>query len=210
MIPKQIAVFDLDHTLINVNIGYAFGAHLYRSGHVKLPRALYLIGAYLLCKVGIISVDNIHRHYFHSLIKGLSTSVIDPLVDSFLSKNLNTIINPKVLSKLEEAQQQQHHTVLLSSSPDFLVQKIAKKLDFDEWQATRYHLDGISHIMTGERKREIAHDLSQKFGIPMKEVTAFSDSTLDLPLLQSVGRVVVVNPSIPLRYMSYKNKWDIL
>jgi phosphoserine phosphatase len=52
--------------------------------------------------------------------------------------------------------------------------------------------------------------MGKDLGINKEEMTAYTDSYLDLPLLKAVGHVIAVNPDNALRRLSKKQGWEIL
>lgn len=101
---------------------------------------------------------------------------------------------------------------MLSSSPDFLVQEIARRLQFDRWQGTEYAVDkdgNLCHIATlieGRAKLQWA----QKGSFQAHQIVALSDSWEDILLLKWVGKAVAVNPDRRLRMMAKEKGWEIL
>jgi phosphoserine phosphatase len=61
-----------------------------------------------------------------------------------------------------------------------------------------------------EGKATFLQALSTKMGIPIDEITAYSDSFLDLPFLKEAGHAVGVNPDNKLRAMCNQYQWDII
>ena len=47
-----------------------------------------------------------------------------------------------------------------------------------------------------------------ELGIDLADVTFYSDSEMDLPLLEAAGRAIVVNPSPMLRLTSRARGWE--
>jgi HAD superfamily phosphoserine phosphatase-like hydrolase len=117
---------------------------------------------------------------------------------------------------LRLAQHLGHYTVILSNSPSFLVSAVAKFLGVNDWRATEYATDnqlrltGISTVMQGEEKASFVKQLSKKFGIDRNDVTAYSDSILDLPFLLSAGKPIAVNPDKKLRRLSIEKNWNVI
>ena len=117
---------------------------------------------------------------------------------------------------LQLAQQLGHYTLILSNSPSFLVKKIAEYFHVDEWFSTEYEIDKeknlchIAFMMQGEEKASVVKKIATKLCIPVENITAYSDSFFDLPLLLSSGASIAVNPDRKLRRVAQLHNWPIL
>lgn len=134
------------------------------------------------------------------------------LAEQFLDLQLGDMKNKPLLNILEDAQNQGKFVAILSSSPDFLVEAVAKRLGVGDVLATRYALSsegmiqGVSQSIQGEDKADYVNNLP----FDHREIAAFSDSIHDLPFLQAVGCPIAVNPDRKLKDASLKNGWKIL
>lgn len=125
------------------------------------------------------------------------------------------MLNQPVVDEYTNAKDLGHYTVLLSSSPDFIVSEIAKRMRFHAWAGTEYTLcenqeiTGIGLLMEGEQKAAYVLNLMEDLKITKNHVTAYSDSHLDIPLLETAGNPIVVNPDRKLRKVSVSRGWRI-
>lgn len=156
---------------------------------------------YLLHKLGLLSIYQLHKRTKDRFFKKQSLNELAHLAERFVDERLSGLLNTKVVERL------QGHCILLSSSPNFLVEPIAKRLGFSHWLATSW--EPLS-IVDGEAKRIEAALAAERLGIPLSNCVAYSDSHLDLPLLISVGKVVLVNPDRTLLKINVKNNWEII
>ena len=137
-------------------------------------------------------------------------------VTQFLDSSLENAINQKICSCLAESQQKGCCAVILSSSPDFLVSEISKRLGVELWGATEYNVDasgvisGVKIHMDGIEKAAYVNRICQRYAISPKETTVYSDSFFDLPFLQAAGTAIAVNPDKKLRQYSLANNWKII
>lgn len=156
------------------------------------------------------------QQIFRCIFLGQQLARMQRLVRVFLDKEFDRIQNIPVVDRLRKAKQMGHFTVILSSSPHFLVELIAERFGVNDWGATQYATDArfsfssISHFMLGENKAEYIQSLEKRLGIPRSEMTAYSDSDLDLPFLMAVGTAIAVNPNKVLRRICKENDWEIL
>jgi phosphoserine phosphatase len=177
---------------------------------------LRLSAFYLLFKAGFINVKKLHEATLKNFFADLPADTVDDHASQFLSQKLNDLIYLPAYNKLQEAKEDGSYTAILSSAPNFLVEKVASKLGVDTWDATIYqknHLDHFSHIsqyMEGASKAESLLQLVEDLKIKKEDVTAYTDSYLDLPLLQAAGRAIGVNPDRRLKAICRRRQWPII
>jgi len=96
---------------------------------------------------------------------------------------------------------QGHEVILISGSPKFLVEKMAKKYNVKHYSATEYLIDG-NHNYTGElipmweshdKNREIDRYVAE-LDIDLSKSYAYGDTNGDYAMLKKVGNPIVINP----------------
>lgn len=213
MSKRAISVFDLDHTLLTINSSFRFGLFLCQRGSLGWWQFFFILSCQLGYTLGFLSVIKLHDRAFQRLFLGRPKAFVDLSVEAFLDSSFERFLYLPAMGKLKEALAQGHLTMILSSSPDFLVAPIAKRLGVSLWRATNYAVDKdqrfchISFLMLGEHKAEVLHKLRQSH---LGFVTAYSDSHLDLPLLLAADKAVGVNPNRRLRRICKCKHWSII
>lgn len=214
--PGRISVFDLDHTLVVCNSSFWFCTFLYKQKVLSKSAMSKAYWYRLRHDFSSIELEQLHSELFDCLLKGLSLDLLENFMDSFIQ---NCIFANLYFPAFEELRLAQHcgaHTVIMSSSPSFIVSRVAGALGVDEWLATEYSVDssrrlsGIKSFIDGNAKARALQDLAQKNNVSLKRVSAFSDSYRDLPFLRLAGDPVAVNPDAKLEEFSMENKWRIL
>lgn len=204
----QTTVFDLDKTLITGNISYLFGAFLRGRGYLSFFAMAKLVFVYALHSVFFISTEQLHRYSFQFFFQGKKAARIEALADEFIALELPGLFRESVLKRLEGARG--GDVFIFSSSPDFLVKRVADYLLVAKFLATTYEIgeDGtftkVGCVVDGAAK------LQALSGISLDSVTAFSDSILDLPLLEKVGHPVAVFPDKKLQKVAKQKGWECL
>lgn len=212
----RLVVFDLDHTLLTVNSSFRFGAFLYSKEVYSFWILMGCLSDYVRYKWMRMSIDDLHHKIFIRLFKGLPIADIRRYALEFISGSLDKMLYSPVLKRFKEAQAQGDRVVILSASPDFLVEEIANYLGVDDWRATSYladeqgRLEAISQVMEGENKANYLKKLSEKMQIAQSAITVYSDSHLDLPILKMAGQAIGVRPDWVLKKICLKNRWEIL
>lgn len=211
----MISVFDLDKTLLRKNSSYAFGIYLFRQDLFSLSDILYLSGLYFRHLFFRMPTSLLHQKAL-SLLKGKSLSELKRQVEEFVATQVDSMLNHEIFLRLKKAQEEGHVVMLLSNSPDFLVQEIGKKFGISYVKGVEFDLDADCRLlspfstMEGEKKKEIVYREANLLGIHRKHITAYSDSHFDLPLLEGVGCPVAVNPDKRLRAACKKYGWEIV
>lgn len=213
---SKLFVFDLDHTLIQANCSYHFGLYLFKKKLLPLNRLLRLLSLYGFHKLGLIGMRYLHQATFNHFFHGLSANLIDQQAEQFIQKQIKNLIYKPAFEHLLEAQKKGYYTAIFSASPDFLVGKIANYFQVSSWKSTLYQRDNLNHfskityVMEGEQKAESLTALMQELNLDKSEITAYSDSYLDLPLLTAVGHPIAVRPDKKLKAICLQKQWSIL
>ncbi|MDP1835899.1 MAG: HAD-IB family hydrolase [Chlamydiales bacterium] len=212
----SIDAFDLDHTLIKANASFRFGAYLFRKKVFNVLDLISLLSFYARFKFFGMPVYELHHKAFQTLFKGRLLLQMRTYVDSFLDEHLVELFYPPAIERLRDAQHQDHVTAIFSSSPDFLVEPIAKRLGVHYWGGSSYDVgstgcfQAVSKVLEGEDKVTLLQRLVEGLGVGLDSVTVYSDSMLDLPFLKAAGKAVAVNPDKELRALSVQQGWEVI
>ncbi|MBS0620027.1 MAG: haloacid dehalogenase-like hydrolase [Verrucomicrobia bacterium] len=214
--PRHLVVFDLDRTLVRGNSSFDFCKFLVKSDVLPLAALLYSCVCYAQHALFKMPLEELHRKIFESCLQGRSLPALQEQLTPFLASYLPSMLYQPALEKLRLSQHLGHHTLVLSNGPSFLVEKFAEALGVDEWYATEYAVDKeqklchIAKVMLGEDKALQLSATAKRLGIDRTEITAYTDSALDLPMLLAAGNPVVVNPRAAFYRLSSKRNWPIL
>jgi HAD superfamily hydrolase (TIGR01490 family) len=213
---KQISAFDLDHTLVRSNSSLLFYRHMISRGFYRpislIGTMFYSMRHYFLN----LGLDELHHKIFERFLKGAPLQFVQAEVAKFLKKDFYRSLYLPTFNRLRLAQHEGHYTVILSNGPSFIVGPIAEYLGVDEWHSSEYSVDKrgnfseIESILLGGGKAACIEKLIQRLNTSTAKVTAYSDSDLDLPFLESVGNPVAVNPNAKLLKVSREHSWEIL
>lgn len=215
--PLGIEAFDLDGTLIEANISFRFGSYLFCKKFFKPLELIRPILYYSHHKFLQLPLNRLHQKTFRSLFKGRSIGPIRLHAEQFIDRHLDAMLYSPTLRRLQEAQKDRHTVVaIFSSSPDFLVAPIAKKLGVGYWIGSTYRVDSVGQfteipkVIQGEDKADLLQKMAQFLGVELCATTVYSDSILDLPFLQVGGSVVAVQPDRKLKALSLQRGWKII
>jgi len=211
-----LSAFDLDDTLIQGNTSARFCRFL-RQKKVLPASVLWHSLIYGLRHRFLgMSLADLHHSVFNRILRGKPLALLEKYVDEFVQDMCSRFLYIPAVARLKRAQQLGHYTMILSTSPSFLVKRFAKVLGVNAYFATEYDVDAerkfnkIKRIFEGKDKAAQLMQMAKKLGVFIEEITAYTDSILDLELLQAVGNPIAVNPDKKLRAISVKNQWSII
>ncbi len=213
---KQISAFDLDHTLVSSNSSLLFYRYLITKGFYRPLSILRTLFYSIRHHYFNLSLTDLHILAFDEFLKGAPLKLVQEEVTQFLKKDFYRFLYYPTFSRLRRAQHAGHHTVILSNGPSFIVGPIAEYLEVNEWRSSHYgvdeegNFDKVESILLGQDKANYIKKLIEKLKTKAQEVTAYSDSDLDLPFLEAAGTPVAVRPNSKLRKISEQNAWEIL
>jgi len=105
---------------------------------------------------------------------------------------------------------------VLSSSPTYVTQPLAKVLGIEEVLSTTFEVDGgeftgrlVGPACVGPGKIHWAESLVARRELDFAQSWFYTDSYTDMPMLERVGNRVVVNPDPRLRLAAKKRGWPI-
>jgi HAD superfamily hydrolase (TIGR01490 family) len=220
----QLALFDLDHTLIPMDSDHAWGEFMVKIGAVDAVRHRaqndqfyrdYQAGcldneAYLDFQLAPLAKYTRHQlAQWHQL---------------YMEESILPNIRPQALALVKQHQDAGDLCALVTATNEFVTAPIAKAFGLDHLIATQLatvntqadaaftgKARGIPTFREGKVLRTEAW-LAER-GTTLASYTAsyfYSDSANDIPLLEKVSHPVATNPDAKLKALSQANGWTIL
>ncbi|GHF03355.1 haloacid dehalogenase [Amycolatopsis deserti] len=212
------AFFDLDKTIIASSSALAFSKPLLREGLISKRAALKSAYAQLVFSLSGADEDRTER--MRAEISALCTGWDVAQVRAIVNETLHDIVDPLVYAEAAELiawhQSEGHDVIVLSAAGDEVVTPIAAMLGATGSVATRMGVvDGrysgeIAFYCYGEQKAVAAKQLAAENGYDLAACYAYSDSSTDVPLLETVGKPHAVNPDRLLRRTALERGWPVL
>ncbi|HVL82417.1 MAG TPA: HAD-IB family hydrolase [Actinomycetota bacterium] len=216
---SRAAFFDLDRTLIP-------GSSLFLLARGLYDRDLYRVWDILRFGMGQLSF-----RLSGESEKGLERSRTGALefVQGRTAEELRAMgreiaeerILPRVYEGITRVIEQHQHagdlTYLATAAPVELAGVLADALGMSGTVATvgevdedgRYTGRLVGDVVHGPRKAEAVRALAEEMDIDLSESYAYSDSINDLPLMESVGHPIAVNPDSELRVEARRRGWPV-
>lgn len=211
--------FDVDGTLVRTNL---FDGLLFYLMNQQNPiRGAKRLASTLLSVPALFAADQVDRGTMNEMLfqgyAGISEDRLLELADEAFDTVLRPALYKDGTSLVARAKAKGDRVVLLSGSPDFLLQRLAKMLDADDVIGNRLQIrDGMATgkllppIVAGPEKARLIRDHAKKHGYDLEDCAAYSDSMSDVPMLSVVGRPAAVNPDFRLRRLAKTHRWPIL
>jgi HAD superfamily hydrolase (TIGR01490 family) len=212
------AFFDLDKTIIAKSSVLAFGRTLYREG--LLSRRAIVKSAYAQIVFMLVGADEEKmeklRYAMQSLTKGWSQAQVAGIVRETLEEVVSPIIYAEALQLFGEHHAAGRSVVIVSSSPEEVVGPLVEYLGADDCIATRSEVDAegrytgeLEFYAYGPGKAEAIRERAAREGLDLAASYAYSDSITDLPMLETVGHPVAVNPDRELNRVAKEREWEV-
>ena len=215
---KNLAIFDLDNTILNGDSDYSWINFLIDIGYVNKDeyekKNQYFYDKYY---EGKLDYDE-WAEFALSTIKGKRPEEIENLLNKFLSSVIEPMINIYALRLLHNHYHNNDVMLLASATNSVIVNPIAKRLGFENIVATEVEIvngvysgkfQNIPALGEGKLQKVREWMRSNNFS-DFKNTTFYSDSINDFPLLSVVNKAVAVNPDNKLREECEKRSWEIV
>jgi HAD superfamily hydrolase (TIGR01490 family) len=214
----QLAIFDLDNTLIGGDSDHAWGEFLVEREHVDSERYRSANDRfYRDYQRGELDIFAYLEFALEPLAQ-MTRGQLNNLHREFMQEVVSEIWLPRAEELISRHRRQGHHIMIITATNRFVVEPIAQRLGVDSLLATEpEELEGrFTGKVVGEPCYQggkvvrlhqwLAHN--PEFG--GDEKWFYSDSINDLPLLQEVDHPVAVDPCPRLRAEAEQRGWPII
>lgn len=218
-LPERIgraAVFDLDRTLLAGSSLVTLARVMARNGMLSGQQLLSGLAMDHVFRRRGATDDDVDRLRTTALrqVAGMDVAELCALTDE-VGRNLSRQVLPGARMLLRRHQDAGDFIVILSASPQELVEAVASRLGAQRAVGTRAQVDG-SHY-TGEldgpfcygagKVQRLEDDLGPG---SLENATAYADSASDLPVLEACHEPVAVNPDRSLHRVAKARGWPVV
>jgi HAD superfamily hydrolase (TIGR01490 family) len=214
----EAAFFDLDKTIIAKSSVLAFGKPLYREGLLSrrtIVKSIYAQVVFMLVGADEEKMEKL-RGAMSAMTRGWNRDHVASIVRETLTEVIEPIIFAEALELFDDHHAAGREVVIVSSSPTEVVEPLAEFMGVDRAIATRPEVDAdgnytgeLEFYAYGDGKATAIRELAAREGIDLDASYAYSDSITDLPMLESVGHPVAVNPDRELARIAREREWEI-
>jgi HAD superfamily hydrolase (TIGR01490 family) len=214
----EAAFFDLDKTVIAKASMMAFGRPFYSEGLISrstIVRGLWTQLIYLHLGATDQQLTRV-RESVLSLTKGWEQHRVRQIVTEALERVIEPITYVEALELIDQHRAAGRRIYLISASPAEIVEPLGRFLGVDESLASQARIDPDGRY-TGEmdvyaygpHKADLIRQVARRDGVDLDASYAYSDSYTDLPMLETVGHPVAVNPDRTLLRVARERGWDV-
>lgn len=192
---KKAIIYDFDKTIYSKETSMAFMFFFLKRHRSLIPKFILNLTIILFNIKDLKKVKNI----FFSIFKGMD---IENDINLFWEKEMKNIY-PYFFEEIKENRKDADLLILISASPDFLLEPIYKKLGFDILISTKY--SNFTLIGKNCKKDE---KLKRLNALGTFDVLCFySDSLSDLPLFNIAKKKISINKGNKVLGLPKKNGW---
>jgi len=213
---RTLAVFDLENTLVASNVveSYSWLASL----RMDTKERVRFVARMLSEAPSLLALDrrdrgdflrHFYRRYDGASADRLRADAWELFSDLLLEKSF-----PEGLRRVREHRRLGHRTVLLTGALDFVIDPLRPLFD-DVVAATLDEQDGrltgelVAVPPTGEARALLLAEYAGANELSLSDAVAYADSASDLPMLESVGFPVAVNPEPKLATIARRRGWHV-
>jgi len=213
---RSLAVFDLENTLVASNVveSYSWLA----SRRMDTGDRVRFVARMLSEAPSLLALDrrdrgdflrHFYRRYDGAPADRLRADAWELFSDLLLEKAF-----PAGLRRVREHRRLGHRTVLLTGALDFVIEPLRPLFD-DVVSATLDERDGrltgelLAVPPTGEARALLLAQYAGAHDLSLADAVAYADSASDLPMLESVGYPVAVNPEPKLATIARRRGWHV-
>ena len=209
------AFFDLDCTLVACNTGSLFLRDLRNRGEISLLKVLRALSWLAKYKLAMLDMHSVTAH---------AADFLRGKLEQDFAEQCQRLVEDQVLPRLlpggmravEQHRDRGHVLALLSSSPRYIVEPVARALSVEVVGATEFEVQ--SGRLTGQLrgpacygagKIHWAETLGRDHRLDVQKSWFYTDSYTDLPMLERVNNRVVVNPDPRLKRTARSRGWPV-
>lgn len=214
--PGRLQIFDMDHTLIDLDCDVSWKEFLVASGiapAADLAAAARFMADY---ERGELDEGRFMRFQLRDVIGRTPEEVAQ-----WSRRHFEEVVRPRVRSRalayVRACRAAGLPTVILTSTNAEIARPVAEFFGVDRLWGTPLELESgrftgrlAAGSYVGSGKVTAAAAISREFGVPFEAMAAYGDSVNDLPLLRHVGFPHAVNPAAGLRREAELRGWPIL
>ncbi len=217
---KKIALFDLDHTLLPIDSDYSWGQFTTIIGWTDpVVFARRNDEFYAHYQAGTLDVHDYVRFATEAArLRGPQEALAAR--ERFMQEIIRPAIRPQALELVRRHQAAGDEVLIITATNEFVTRPIAEAFGVQELIAVELARDAGGWI-TGEirgtpsfregKVRRFGQWLAARgLARSAAEVTFYSDSINDLPLMDNVDSPVATNPDDRLRALALERGWRIL
>ncbi|MDM7485974.1 HAD family hydrolase [Vibrio metschnikovii] len=214
----ELALFDLDHTLIATDSSAQWWHYMSKIGWLKKESALHHQHAQMMAEYdhGVLDMHDYLKLTLAPLV-GKEYQQVSQTAEAFVQQHLFKQLYPMAQQLIREHQQAGRRVVIVSASEDFLVRPWQQLLAIDA--AIGIEIETQQGIITGQARTPLSYREGKvavinrwlaEQGISPSDCYAYSDSHNDIAMLEFASHPVATNPNQQLKARALVSDWPIM
>lgn len=214
----RIVLFDMDGTLVRKNTGRLYVQFEYDRGNMSLARVAEVATWHARYLTGYLDIDGLAERAI-AWYQGRLMAEIDAEMDGWFARYVVPHVTDAAKRCVASHQQRGDLVAIATGGTAYATRPLARYLGIEHWICSEVELEagritgklvrpacaGPGKLLRTKRWLESNHP-----GLSLAQVTFYSDSITDLPLLDAVGTPIVVNPDVRLSWTAKQRGWPIL
>jgi len=213
------AFYDLDGTLCALNLVHSALFILANLGEWS-GRAGYLL-SFAARAPRLYLAERKDRRLLNQVLfesfQGISADRLFSLGEEYCARVLVKNLYPRAVEILAANREVGLEPVLVTGSPDFIAEPLARHLGVSHVAANRLVMSRgratgrvAAPVMAAEEKAAWCAQFAADRGLALGACWGYADSYYDLPFLAALGHPVAVNPDRKLRAAALGRQWPII
>ena len=216
--PETLAVFDLDGTLVSSTVVESYlWLRLSSAPRGRIPAELASLARHA---PGWLRAERSDRgrliREVYTRYAGADPEELARLVDEQVGDHLLSRLSGVGVRRLRAHRAAGHRTVLITGAVDVLVRPLQPLFDVVVAAELAVGDDGrctgrlASPPLVGEARAAWLRFTAPRMDAKLRGSFGYADSISDLPMLQSVGQPVAVNPDLQLGRYATRHRWPVV
>ena len=216
--PSVAAFFDMDGTLLSSNV---IETYLWlRLGEQGSAERWGELGRVAAKVPSLVRAERRERSAFLRAVyrqyAGARLADLEAIADTHLADHVLSRLSPDAVRRIREHRSAGQRTVLITGAIRPLTRPLAPLFDHIEAADLAVDDHGVctgflaASPLVGESRAAWMRSYAAQHGIDLATSYGYADSHSDLPLLQAVGRPVVVKPDVSLYRHARRQRWTIV
>ena len=211
---RPAALFDLDRTVLRIDTGTSWLRYQHRRGHTStlgLARAAYWS---LLYKMAWLDMEALATRLVAD-VAGDDEAEMRAHARRWFDTDVAHEVAPSAYRAIVRHRAAGDVLALATGSTQYAAEPAAALLGIDHALCSRLEIEAgrftgrLAALCFGRHKVTLAERFAADHGVDLARSTFYTDSINDLPLLERVGRRVVVNPDPKLAVLARRRGWQI-
>ncbi|GAC1365187.1 MAG: HAD-IB family hydrolase [Actinomycetota bacterium] len=211
-----LAAYDIDRVIVASNV---IEPYLWlRLAEEEGPARFKEFAALAAKGPGFLAAERRDRgeflRKFYKMYEGASAEGVRAMAQAVLPELMFKRMAPAAVRRIRAHRALGHRVVFMTAGLDFCFGALASLAD--EFVAAKLaELNGIftgdldQPPLVGEARASWLNDYARRTGADLSASYGYADSLSDLPMLETVGHPVAVNPEVPLARMAKSRRWPV-